>query len=206
MSQSASSIIFDFDGVLADTYDMVSEIYDTILVEFGIDRSKFPSYRELFEADYTITLAKLGIISAEDIKQCVNIYYREAGKKKIKLFKDTVHVINALSKTHKLAIVSNTSKSLIENILNEHQLSKHFDYVNGNEAGLKPNKKPYLLCLKSLNVSPHEAFFISDMNEDLTGARAVGLRTVGVTWGFHPKEKLRHADVLIDSLTEITKL
>ncbi|MCF7862130.1 HAD family hydrolase [Candidatus Woesearchaeota archaeon] len=206
MNRSVRSIIFDFDGVLADTFGMVSDIYDIILDELGIDRSKFPAYRDLFEADYTVTLAKLGIYSKEDIKRCVDIYYRETAKRKIVLFDDAVRVVKGLSSSNQLAIVSNTRRSVIENILKEYQLSEHFKYINGNEAGLKPDKKPYLMCLKGLDVEAKDTVFISDMDDDLAGAKAVGLKCVGATWGFQTRDKLKHADLLIDSPDEIMNL
>lgn len=85
--------------------------------------------------------------------------------------------LDALHGATKLAVVTNCSQRLGE--VAASRLKTRWDcIVTAERAGYyKPDPRPYLFALKSLNVSLHDAAFVAGSGYDLIGASAVGLRT-----------------------------
>jgi putative hydrolase of the HAD superfamily len=79
-----------------------------------------------------------------------------------------------------------------------------------NEGCLKPEPEIYDLCLRRLGVPAAAALYVGDGgSQELQGARAVGLTTVMVlehvraVWPEQIPERRRHADFVIERLTEL---
>ena len=64
----------------------------------------------------------------------------------------------------------------------------------------KPGPDPVLLALDRLGVSAADACYVGDAPFDVAAGRAAGATTVGVTWGFFPREAIADADVVLDDV------
>lgn len=93
---------------------------------------------------------------------------------------DVVAIIAKLSKTYKLALLSNSPSALIREILAEHDLEKYFDeIIVSSEVGMvKPNPDIFNLALAKLGVTPNEAVFIDDNPNHVKAAEHVGLHGI----------------------------
>ena len=59
---------------------------------------------------------------------------------------------------------------------------------------------PVLLALDRLGASAADACYVGDAPFDVAAGRAAGTTTVGVTWGFFPREAIADADVVLDDV------
>jgi 2-haloalkanoic acid dehalogenase type II len=86
-------------------------------------------------------------------------------------------VLDALSGTVKLGIVTNCSRRL--GAIAAARLKVSWDcVVTAEEAGhYKPDPRPYRLALSHLGVAPDETAFVAGSGYDLFGTATVGLRT-----------------------------
>ena len=64
----------------------------------------------------------------------------------------------------------------------------------------KPGPDPVLLALSRLGADAADACYVGDAPFDIAAGRAAGVTTVGVTWGFFPREAISDADVVIDQV------
>ena len=64
----------------------------------------------------------------------------------------------------------------------------------------KPGPEPVLLALARLGADAADACYVGDAPFDIAAGRAAGVTTVGVTWGFFPREAIADADVVIDEV------
>ncbi len=64
----------------------------------------------------------------------------------------------------------------------------------------KPGPDPVLLALDRLGASAADACYVGDAPFDVAAGRAAGATTVGVTWGFFPREAIADADVVLDDV------
>ncbi|MDE5851816.1 MAG: HAD family hydrolase, partial [Alistipes sp.] len=76
------------------------------------------------------------------------------------------------------------------------------------DVPLKPDPAVVEEILARTGVPRDRALFVGDSGIDMQTARAAGVRSVGVTWGFRSREELRQAgaDVLVDRSEELLRL
>ena len=203
-------IIFDYDGVLVDSFELNKRIYKDLSVEFNLDLpNNSDYYRELWELDWRETMKKLGLSTKEDFEKNYIIYSN--GLKKygsmVKPYDDIPEVLKSLSKKYKLAVVSHNFRDEIKNKLKEFNLLQFFDVTYGAEDGeLKPSPDMLIKCMKKLNIKPKNTSFIGDMDGDIQSGRAAKLgKIIAVTYGFHLKNKLMDADIIIDNPIDLIK-
>ena len=69
-------------------------------------------------------------------------------------------------------------------------------------------KEKILYVIKKYQVAPQNIYYIGDTTGDIKEGREAGVKTVGVTWGWHSKEKMAAAkpDYLFDNPKELMQL
>jgi phosphoglycolate phosphatase len=69
-------------------------------------------------------------------------------------------------------------------------------------------KEKILYAAKKYNVALQDIYYIGDTTGDIKEGKQAGVKTVGVTWGWHSKEKMAAAkpDYLFDSSQELLQL
>ncbi len=201
-------VIFDYDGVLVDSFEATMKIYLDISNEFKLNLPESPEYfKELFELDWRETIKKLKLYEKKKLDKINEIYIN--GLKKydylIKPYPNINHVLEKLSEKYTLAVASNNIRQELEYRLNKFNLIKYFTLVLGEEDGeLKPSPDLLLKCMKRLNASPKETSFIGDMDGDIKAGRAAKIgKIIAVTYGFHEKHKIKDADVIVETPEEL---
>ncbi len=77
-------------------------------------------------------------------------------------------------------------------------------YVNGDEVvRMKPDPRLFQLAIERLGLPPERCVVIEDAVNGIEAARAAGARCIAVTNSF-PRERLLEADLVVDSLEEVT--
>ncbi len=195
-------IIFDFDGVIEDSFNVTCEVYKKYHEIFNIKLKKDdPDYfREIFESDWKITLRRVGI-KEEDIPKCVDIYMDHVTKNndRIVMYPKIKEVIKELSKKYKLAIATNNHNEIVLPKLKKYGLERYFDLVLDTKDGYKPEITQIKKCFKHFNVKPGETIIIGDMDGDIVVGKRAGLKqSIAVTYGYHSKHKLELADVIVN--------
>ena len=198
------AVIFDYDGVIVDSLDVVHIIYKEIAKHFN-----FPQFADLkknidfYDVDWKETIRKVGIFRKEDIAKIKELYIEHFNRYKdlTKLVPGIKDVLQILKKKYKLAVASNNFKAEIEKILKKFEILKYFDIVVGGEKEiLKPDPTTLIQCMKALNVKPEETVYIGDMDGDILAGRNANLKKViAVTYGYHSHEKLKqlNPDVIV---------
>jgi phosphoglycolate phosphatase len=204
-------IMFDYDGVLMDTFSLTKDIYLEISKEFNLNLPENPEYfRELFELDWRETLRKLKLTEKKQMERIEQIFV--AGLRKydlrVKPYKGIPELLEALSERYKLAVVTNNLKVELSYRLGKYRLEKYFSAIYTSEDGeLKPHPDLINKCLKRFGVEPKEAAFIGDMDGDIKSAKAADIgKIVAVTYGYHLKHRLKDADIIVDSPQAILSL
>lgn len=84
---------------------------------------------------------------------------------------------------YKTYLLSNYSKTSFENDKNKFDFMEYIDggVISYEINALKPEKEIYTVLLEKYNINPEEAVFLDDVEENLIGARALGINTIHVT-------------------------
>ena len=187
-------IVFDFDGTLADTFDVIKTIAMNEYSEYDIDV-------ELFKSEGAKGMLKLLKLPRWKIPGMIlNVTSKLRNSKDIKLFPGIVDLLNELKDNYKIGIVSSSSREIINNTLKDYNIENLFEFVY-SESSLF-GKQTFLkkMCTKH-NINPLEVIYVGDEDRDIIAAKKANIKTIAVTWGFNTKEKLskENPDYLADS-------
>lgn len=193
MKKNKNLIIFDFDGVLADSFDTLYLLIRDMMVKVGIELSE-NSYRDLFMDNVHKGFKKI-IGNTEKYKifkklRDINYdkYYRKYGPK---LFPGASKILKKLDKNYIITVASSGKKSNIVGLLKKNKVHKHFDLILATNEHSKESMIREIL--KKHGNSLKTTIMITDTVGDIKIAKKLGLKTVAVTWGFHSPELLRTA-------------
>jgi phosphoglycolate phosphatase len=105
-----------------------------------------------------------------------------------------------------MGVCTSKRKDFAEKILAMFGVLSHFRFVDGGDIGIK--KRAQLASRLQSTALDHAAVMIGDREGDISSAKANGLRSVGVLWGFGSQAELRGAgaDVILSSTNELGQL
>ena len=185
-------IIFDFDGVLADTLDDMLSIAQVVCAELGVNRVPTPADLDALETMSFIEYGRqLGIPPAlidDFVDRCLQRFV----KKPSKIFDGMAEVLEQLSNHHLLAIITGNTTPAVENFLIEHGIRQCISIIFAvDQPGSKMEK---ILKAKSLLAKDKdEVYYVGDAVSDVHAARQVSVKSVAVGWGHQSLGKLANA-------------
>jgi phosphoglycolate phosphatase len=189
-------IIFDFDGVIADTFELH---YQTTL--------KFipkATREELIAHSLNNPIEKPIIkFQKEDFKPYFELFSKNFSKN---LFFPVKKVVKELSKKYPLVIVSSTGDAAVESAVELGGFNKDFKKIYGMDTHTSKIEK-FKMIFRDFGVTSEECIFITDTIGDINEAKHLEIKTIAVTWGFHNKEVLKTAKpfALIDTIEQLDK-
>lgn len=194
-------IVFDFDGTLADTFDVIKTIALNEYSEYDIDL-------ELFKDEGAKgLLKKLNIPRWKIPGMMLNVSAKLRNNKDIKLFPGIIDLLNRLNKNYKIGILSSNSKEIIIDTLKEYNIENLFEFVYSDSSLFGKHLVLKKMCNK-YNIDPLDVIYVGDEDRDIVASKKVNIKTIAVTWGFNSKEKLSREkpEYLVDSPMQILEV
>jgi phosphoglycolate phosphatase len=183
------TIIFDFDGTLADSFDIIVGIIGKIAVGGKILGSK--EINDLKEHTI-IEIAKILEVSKFRWPFLVALGRKEMSKKidQLKLHDGLESTIKQLSSEKiNLIVLSSNSKKNIDFVLDKYNINTNFNHVYGN-VGLLSKSRSISKVLKQNKIKKSDVIYIGDEARDALAAKNLGIKFIGVTWGFNSAKLL----------------
>lgn len=213
------AVVFDFDGVIANSEPLHLLGFRSVLHDVGVELSDSEYYGRYLgydDAGVFLTLATergLHWTSA----QIEALVERKAERletleqQRSLLFPGAANAIQRLAQRCPLAIASGALGREIRRVLEREDLSRYFAAVVAAEdtQASKPAPDPYLSAITQLSavcdarLHPSECVAVEDSQWGLQSARAAGLWTVAVT-NTYPAPALTSAHVTLDHLDHLT--
>ena len=192
--------LFDLDGTLTDPGIGITNSVMYALEKFGIhvsDRAELfsfigPPLGESFRRQFGF--------SEEQAQKAVE-YYREYFRPK-GIFENSVYegIPELLKKLREknitVALATSKPYEFAVRILEHFELKQYFDYIGGATMDERISKKADVIARlldEFGNVDKAEVLMIGDRAQDVEGARANGLHSAGVLWGYGSAEELQGA-------------
>ena len=199
--------LFDFDGVIADSLDVYEKTVRDCLkdIKQPLIHSR-EEFLELFDDNFYESLEKKGVNlevfmkAAEDILAQVKI-------KDMKPFPDVEPVIKKLHNENLLIVISSNDYASIKETLDYFKYDNYFCDILGSDF-MFSKKEKILYAAKKYNAALENIYYVGDTTGDIKEGKQAGVKTVGVTWGWHSKEKMAAAkpDYLFDNPKELLQL
>lgn len=215
---SFEALIFDCDGVLVNSEEIVQDIELELLAEHGLEyeREEFALrflgvandhfYRALSED----SVARLGRPLASSFADELHSRARLVFDTELKAFAGVEDVIHQWAE--KLAVASSSSIAGLEYKLQKTGLKPFFDphiYSAEHVGAGKPDPAIYLHTASHLNVQPEFCVVLEDSVNGVVSARAAGMSVVGFVAGLHCNEQQGEkleaagASFVVESMAEL---
>ncbi|MDF2755278.1 MAG: putative Beta-phosphoglucomutase [Nitrospira sp.] len=210
------ALIFDFDGVIANTEPLHFAGLHQTLKEIGIDLTEADYYANyLGYDDHGCFVAALTahhrLVDSGTIAQLMKrkaSAYLESVKRHQVIFAGVPVFIREAARLYPLAIASGALRHEIEYILEAAGLRKEFFHITSAEDVLrgKPDPQPFMLAMKGLQqrepgLTPGSCLVIEDSLPGVRGAKAAGMKVLAVA-NTHTVQDLHEADAITPSLQE----
>jgi len=214
------AVIFDFDGVIADTEPLHFKAYNRVLKGYGIKIAKKAYYRDYlgytdhdcFEIIKKSHPDKLGKVSVKTLMQQKSQAYLDLLRDQSCVIPHVAEFLQMLTGSNlTIAICSGGLRNEIETVLLRARLHDFFEViVTANEVKKgKPDPEGFNLALQLLNsrhqgksIKASDCVVIEDSHWGIDAAKAAGMHTVAVTNSYAAAE-LAMAEMVVDNLGQL---
>jgi phosphoglycolate phosphatase len=173
-------VIFDFDGVIADSMNLWFTINTACNPDFSrqdFESMSYGNFFDAFESDKPTTTFTPSPTYHQDYSD---------GLHKLAITDDIKNILIQISSDHHICIVSSGSEGVIQSFLKQEGVSHLFSEILGYETHKRKTIK-FKQILEKYDMHPSSVIFITDTLGDINEAHEVEVRSIGVTWGLHSK-------------------
>ena len=217
--KNVKAIIFDAYGTLFDVNSAAEKCKDKI----GDKWEPFANFWRTTQLEYTWLRSLMGRhkdfwqVTEDSLDKSMKVFNIESSLKNelLNLYKilspypEVKKVLtNLKEKKFKLAILSNGTPKLLEELVKSNNLNNLFDDLFSVEEVkiYKPNSKVYDLPIKKYKIKPEEIIFLSANTWDVSGGGNYGYNSVWVNRGkshfdnldYYPKNEIGNLTQLLD--------
>ena len=199
------AIIFDYDGVIVDSFADLHEVYKIMCREVGREcPNDLEEFRKIFGFNYLECYKNLNF-SEDDAKMSSEIYVREIRKRSSPLFPGIESVLKYLKDKFTLALISGNNKEAMLRVINGYNLDKYFELI---DASSHFDKSKVLRSVSvKLGLPEDEIVVIGDRRIDVDMAKKAGYKNVLIVdYGWERHEKpLTDQEIKIEKTEDILK-
>jgi phosphoglycolate phosphatase len=181
-------VLFDFDGVIADSFNLAFEAALGVHPHFTE-----AEYRARFDGN---------IYANRDRSQCTDLCQHHEGAYwalytprilEIQLVSGMREVVERIASRYTLAIISSSLSMDIMALLERHVITQHFSDVFGKDVHTSKVEKINII-LSRYEISAADCVFVTDTLGDMREARAAEVTPIGVSWGFQDRATLEKGE------------
>ena len=206
---SQRAILWDMDGVLADTSQLHFETWERILTEQDIpfDKQKFHLIYGLRNQDLLpfLTGKSMEPKWMEWIANQKELAFRQALPGQLSLLPGVLEWLQRFNSWGwKQAVASSAPPENVDALVDELGIRQYFAALvtPGNLPG-KPDAAVFLLAASRLGVPPDYCVVIEDSIPGIEAARRAGMRCIAVTTT-NPPEALTQADIVVETMEQLS--
>jgi phosphoglycolate phosphatase len=206
--------LFDLDGTLIDSEAGIVASTEFALARLGAAIPSRAVLRSWIGSPLRVTFPQVLGDDHVAVERAV-AFYRErfsaVGWREHTVYAGVADAIEALAaQGMALAVVTSKPDLYAPRIVESLAFGRRFARVYCVHAGSSRSEKADMIAqaLREFNVAPGDAVMVGDRHLDVEGARANGVRCIGVTWGFGGVDELRAAgaDALAHTPDGLVKL
>jgi pyrophosphatase PpaX len=206
-----NTVLFDLDGTLIDTNELIIESYLHTLNSYYPNTYKRedvlpfmgPTLQEAFDS-----------IDPEKTEEMIKMYRKFNHEQHDNLVTEFETVFETVKTLHeqgfKLAIVTTKIRATVNMGLKLSKLDQFFDVIVtiDDVEHAKPHPEPVLMALEQLSSSPEDAIMVGDNHHDIGAGKSAGTKTAGVSWSAKGRDYMSslNPDYLLDTMSDLLKI
>jgi len=203
------TLVFDFDGTIADTLGETRRIFNIIAPDYGIrqvaehelDGLRHLSLKELLDHLEIPKRRVPALISRGTGMMRGNIT-------ELQLIAGMAEVLIEMRRhVRSFGILTSNATANVDLFLTTHGLRDQFDFISSTSK-LTGKAKHLKAIRKTFSLKPDEMLYVGDELRDVKASQKAGIPIAAVTWGFNSRESLAalQPDYLFDQPTDFLRL
>lgn len=189
LSGRVCSFLFDLDGTLIDSTDLIISAFRTSVREVAGMHIREDQVLEHWGLPLQDMMDHLGVPNSTEAVDYYRRHYPFG--QRTELFDGVRPLLSSLArKQHSMALVTTKNKKDAVMHLREHDIEGLFEVVIASDdvKNLKPHREPVIAALNMLDCGPDEAVMVGDSPADIRAGRNAGVVTGLARWGArHPE-------------------
>lgn len=191
------AILFDLDGTLTDSGEGIINSVIPALEHYGIAIPPREELRVFVGPPLHDTFLRFGV-PADQLENATKIYrsrYIPIGKFENAPYPGIPELLETLkSQGHKLFVATSKPEPMAVEILEHFDLAQYFDRICGASMDTsRSSKEAVIAYLLEQNGSAENMVMVGDTKYDVIGAKAHGIPTIGVSWGYGEIDEMLEA-------------
>ena len=205
---NSDTLIFDFDGTIADTFHQIVAISNALAGEFNFKLIEPHELESLKNKTTHEVILHLGVPMMKIPKIVARakeeLYKTMSTVQPVQGLHDTLLQLKKLG--YELGILTSNSSENVTKFLEKHELN-FFDFImTTSKIWSKNTGLNKLMEDKKLN--PGQVIYIGDETRDIEAAKKAGVKIAAVTWGYNSTKALqaRKPDYIFNKPEELVEL
>lgn len=196
---SYTHIFFDLDGTLTESGPGIVNSVRYALKRFGIDEPDDAALRRFIGPPLVYSFCTFYGFSEADAVRAMAVYreyYAEHGIFENGVYDGIPELLRALKAAGKtLCVATSKPEKFMFPILKHYGLFDYFAFCGGSdEAETRADKATVIrYVLERTGAKPDDVLMVGDRHHDIDGAKANGIQSIGVLWGYGDRAELEQA-------------
>ena len=199
------TILFDFDGTLADTASLSLDIINSLAPEFGfapIKSEELPSLRTMSARQLLTERARIPLWNIPKVSRLERRVRESLARRsgEIAVFPGIPDMMrNLYSAGYELGVVSSNSENVIRDVLTRNRMDVHFIHAGSKFFG---KARAIRSSIRFYGIDRSRAVYIGDELRDVAACKKVGIEMMAVGWGLNAADALEAAGVRVAETPE----
>ena len=201
-------IVFDFDGTIADTFELGIDTYNMIAPEYDCQPAGSEE-RELFRSKRPQELLKIFGISKLKLLALTLRIRKEMIRHvpDMKLFNGLETALRNIREAgFGMGILTSNSVENVRKFLQLNNLTSLFDFIYSGRSIFGKEKVIRKMLIRE-QLTATDVIYVGDETRDIEACRGAGIPVIAVSWGMNRRELLlsMSPDLIVDEPGELTK-
>jgi len=196
-------LLFDCDGTLVDSADIIHRCMELTFADFGKPAPALAVTKSIIGLTLHLAIARMLAVGVDAEIHAMTARYklhfmahRESGGTLEPAYDGMLAAVETLAcrPDTVLGIVTGKSRRGLDAILAHHSLTGRFAPIRtSDDCPSKPHPAMVLECCGEAGIAPADTYVIGDAVFDMQMARSAGATAIGVSWGYGASAELRAA-------------
>lgn len=204
-----NAVIFDLDGLLADTEILHFKAYQKVLNGYEYDLSMDVYQEHWIRQGRTIR----EFVSEHNLPYSPKELHEQKIVEYIKLITTTLkpmphalETVEWITKSYQTAVATSSYMIGAGEVLKNLNIYDKFDIIctRDDVTNLKPHPDIFLLAAKKLNTPPHECLVLEDAEKGIEAAYRAGMKSIAIPSVYTKDNNFAKATVVLSTLNELS--
>ncbi|ASF40394.1 MULTISPECIES: pyrophosphatase PpaX [Halobacillus] len=205
------TILFDLDGTLIDTNDLIIASFTHTINEYSDRSYTRDEILDFIGPPLRESLEKINPERVEDMVETYRKHNIENHESYVRAYDGVVDTIRQLKEAgYRMGIVTTKMKNTVQMGLEITGLDGFFETIItlDDVTNAKPHPEPIVKALHALDSKASESLMVGDNTHDIEAGHNAGTHTAGVAWTVKGREVLEQLkpDYMLDHMSELLEI